>query len=69
MQRHLKHALKCGVPELFLWVSIQVSCRRRRVVDGGDGLQIWKGAVNILNNQLRTADKRWSSSLGSWARG
>jgi hypothetical protein len=34
------------------------------VADGGDVLQIWRVAVNILNKQLRTADKGWSSSLG-----
>jgi hypothetical protein len=32
------------------------------VVDGG-GLQIWGVAANILNKQLQTADKGWSSSL------
>jgi hypothetical protein len=37
---------------------------RPRVADGGDGLQIWKVTANILNKPLRTADKRWSSSLG-----
>ncbi|KAJ4428691.1 hypothetical protein ANN_25684 [Periplaneta americana] len=30
----------------------------------GDGLQIWRVAVNILNKQSWTADKGWSSSLG-----
>jgi hypothetical protein len=30
---------------------------RPRVEDGGDGLQIWSVAVNVLNEQLRTADK------------
>jgi len=34
-----------------------------RVADRGDGLQIWKVAANILNNQPRTADKGWTSSL------
>jgi len=34
-----------------------------RVEDGGDGLQKWKIAVNILNKKCRTADNRWSSSL------
>jgi hypothetical protein len=34
------------------------------VADGGDGLQIWKLAANILNKQSRTADKGRSSSLG-----
>jgi hypothetical protein len=34
-----------------------------RVADGGDGLQIWELAVNILNKQLLSADKEWFSSL------
>jgi hypothetical protein len=29
-----------------------------------NGLQLWRVAANILNKQLRTADKGWSSSLG-----
>jgi hypothetical protein len=29
-----------------------------------NGLHIWRVAANILNKQLRTADKGWSSSLG-----
>jgi hypothetical protein len=33
-------------------------------VDGGEGLQIWKVSANVLNKQLQTADKVWSSSLG-----
>jgi hypothetical protein len=37
---------------------------RFRVADGGDGHQIWMVAANILNTQLRTAGKVWSSSLG-----
>jgi hypothetical protein len=37
---------------------------RPQVVDGGDGLQIWRVAVNILNKQSRTADKGWHSSFG-----
>jgi hypothetical protein len=28
-----------------------------------DGLQLWRVAANILNKQLRTYDKGWSSSL------
>jgi hypothetical protein len=30
---------------------------RPQVADGGDGLQIWRAAANILNKQLRTGDK------------
>ncbi|KAJ4429640.1 hypothetical protein ANN_21841 [Periplaneta americana] len=32
--------------------------------DRGDGLQIWRVAVNVLNKQSRTADEGWSSNLG-----
>jgi hypothetical protein len=34
-----------------------------RVADGGDGLQVWRVAANILKNKWRGADKGWSSSL------
>jgi hypothetical protein len=37
---------------------------RPQVADGGNGLQIWRVAANILNKQSRTADNGWSSSLG-----
>jgi hypothetical protein len=33
------------------------------VADGGDGLHLWRVAANVLNEQSRTADKLWSSSL------
>jgi len=33
------------------------------VVDGGDGLQVWRVAVNVLNKQSWTVDKGWPSSL------
>ena len=29
-----------------------------------NGFQIWRVAVNILNKQMQTADKGWSTSLG-----
>jgi len=35
---------------------------RPRVIDGGDGLQIW-GVANVLDKELRTADSGCSSSL------
>jgi len=35
-----------------------------QVVDRGYSLQIWKVAVNILNKQSWTANKRWSSKQG-----
>jgi hypothetical protein len=37
---------------------------RPQVADGGDALQFWRLAANILNKQSGTADKGWSSSLG-----
>jgi hypothetical protein len=36
-----------------------------QVVDGGDGLQIWRVAANIMNKQSQAAaNKGWSPSLG-----
>jgi hypothetical protein len=37
---------------------------RPQVADGGNALQVWKVAANILNKQSRTADEGWPSSLG-----
>jgi hypothetical protein len=37
---------------------------RPQVANGGDGLQIWRIAANILNKQSLIADKGWSFSLG-----
>jgi hypothetical protein len=37
---------------------------RPQVADGGDALQLWKAAANILNKQWRISDKGWSSNLG-----
>jgi len=37
-----------------------------RFADGGDGLQMWRVAVNMLNKQSQTADKRRLSGLGIW---
>jgi len=36
------------------------------VAEGGDCLQISGVTVNILNKQLQSAGKGWSSSLGVW---
>jgi hypothetical protein len=35
-----------------------------RDVDGGDALQIWRVAANILNKESRTADMGCSSRFG-----
>jgi hypothetical protein len=48
----------------YTWRSVQDTngMARSQVADGGDALQIWRVAANILNKQSRTADKGWSSS-------
>jgi hypothetical protein len=43
------------------WDPSYHNMARSQVADGGDGLQIWRVAANILNKQSRTADKGWSS--------
>jgi hypothetical protein len=43
--------------------SIHHGMARPQVADGGDGLQIWRVAANILNKQSRTTFKGWFSSL------
>jgi hypothetical protein len=46
------------------WVPCHHGMARPQVADGGDSLQFWRVAANILNKQSWTADKGWSSSLG-----
>jgi hypothetical protein len=46
------------------WVPCHHGMARPQVADGGDFLQVWRLAANMLNKQSRTADKGWSSSLG-----
>jgi hypothetical protein len=46
------------------WVSCHHGMARPQAADGGDGLQIWRVAANILNKQSRTTDKGWSGSSG-----
>jgi len=36
---------------------------RTQVADGTRGLQIWRVAANMLNEQSRTANTGWSSSM------
>jgi hypothetical protein len=47
-----------------IWVLCHNGMARPKVVDGGNGLQIWRVAANILNKQSRMAEKGWPSSLG-----
>lgn len=44
------------------WVPFSHGVAHSRVVNVGDGLQIWKVDVKILNKQSRTANKGWSFS-------
>jgi hypothetical protein len=55
-----------GTPLFFLlygntvhvrWVPCHHSMARPQVADGGDSLQIWRVAANILNKQSWTAGK------------
>jgi hypothetical protein len=46
------------------WVSCHHSMVCLQVADGGDGLQILRVAVTILNEQSLTVNKGWSSCLG-----
>jgi hypothetical protein len=46
------------------WVPCHHGMARPQVADGGESLQIWRVAANILNKKSRTADKGWPSSLG-----
>jgi len=34
------------------------------VAVGGDSHRVWRVITNVLNKQLKIADKRWSSNLG-----
>jgi hypothetical protein len=51
------------------WVPSHHGMARPQVADGGDALQVWRVAANILNKQSRTPDKGWSSSSGVWPLG
>jgi hypothetical protein len=46
------------------WLPYHNRMARPQVADGGDALQVWTVAANILDKRSRTADKGWSSSMG-----
>jgi hypothetical protein len=46
------------------WVPCHHGMVHPQVADGGDSLQIWRLAANILNKQSWAADRWWSSSFG-----
>jgi hypothetical protein len=35
-----------------------------QIVDGGDGLQIWRVVANVLNKQSWTTDNGWAQPRG-----
>jgi hypothetical protein len=41
------------------WVPRHHGAACPQVVDGGDALQVWRVAANILNKHSLTADKEW----------
>jgi hypothetical protein len=47
-----------------LWSPCHQGMTFVQVVDGGDGIQIWCVAANILNIQSRRAESKLYSSLG-----
>jgi hypothetical protein len=46
------------------WVPCHHGMARPQISGGGNALQLWTIAANILNKQSQTADKGLSSSLG-----
>jgi hypothetical protein len=65
MHGEIKTGVTTGSPTFCGSLSHHVTVRPR-VADGGDGLQIWRVAVHVLN---RECQQGWSSSLGGWATG
>jgi hypothetical protein len=47
---HSETKLKSVGDEAF-WVACHQGMARPKITDGGDGLQIWRVAANILNKQ------------------
>jgi hypothetical protein len=45
------------------WVPCHQGMARCQVADGGDALQVWRVATNMLNKQSLTAEKGWFSSF------
>jgi hypothetical protein len=55
-------SMKCYI--VFIQeVSYRHDIAYSQVSDGGYDLQIWWVTENVLNNQVRAADKGWSSRL------
>lgn len=52
-----------------MWVIFPHGMERPQVADGGDNLQLWEIAANILKKQLQGADKGWSFGLQGWVWG
>jgi hypothetical protein len=50
---------------VYAWVPCHHGMARPQVADGGNSLQFWRVAANILNEQSRTEDKRWWVGCGA----
>jgi hypothetical protein len=75
---HLSHHLWFNHPNNISWPCSVGPCHHSTIqpqaVDGGDGLQIWRVAANVLNKQAWTANKPTSQQevihwFWGWARG
>jgi hypothetical protein len=55
LRKYLTHHIK--------WVPCHHGMARPQVADGGNALQFWREAANILDKQSWTADQEWSSSM------
>jgi hypothetical protein len=53
----------CFILSLLTWPCYHnMVCPQ--IAAGGDGFQIWRIPVNMLNNQLQATDSSWSFILG-----
>jgi hypothetical protein len=57
----MEHIFVLEKPQLSIFILISMACPQ--VVDRAESLPIWWVAASILNKQLWTNDKGWSSSL------
>jgi hypothetical protein len=66
LHRHLHFGMtqKSHMIKHVRWVPCHHGMAHSQVVGGGDDLQIWRVAANILNKQSWTADKCGSPAWG-----
>jgi hypothetical protein len=62
---HVKFFSICRIQMTHVkWVPCHHGKARPQVADGGDSLQIWRVAANILNKQSRIADRGGTPAWG-----